>query len=972
MTVRRLICAFALPVALAAVCAFAFFHRSVDLRTSLYDLVGSAADVVPEAVREHSSRLVPVLVSSTNAAAARAAADRLVAFLPTNSCSSVRYRVDAEAFSEFLEICRRNRAGLVSDSDARLLETPEGRARIARAAARRYYSSPVQPLFPPAEDPFCLTDSFVTSLPLSFSLWMPQDGVLTARLGERIYVLIVLELKTCIAGDTDALISFKSALDDAFRKASSTDASFAACGVPLHTAVTAARCKTEIGWLTWFSLAFIALLSVCVFRSLRWIPLLSASLVVSALAGAAALLTFFSSVHVMTLVFGTTVLGLVIDYSFHWLLQAAESRAETLRNLLVSFFTTQVSLLPLALSTLPVLRQTAVFLGTALAAALAYVIVCYPSPGATTVRKKGGVRVPFAFALAALLLATGAAGFFNIVFATDPAAVYRPDASLAETERVFAELSGTADGKRGFLVTDGSDDLEELLSLEETAAAGKIACLSRFMPSLSRRGRIAGNVAKLYEEHAARQKELLALTAIEPPPVPRAWRWSDIPKSAAAFVHGHSLVVPSSPPPASALRRGVRFCRPKSILANVLDDWSNETRSRLLVSLALMFAVLVVFCRARAFLVMLPSLSALFCVAGWLSLAGSGINLFHLLASFLLAGMGVDYTVFLHSGGRAAFKPAFCSLLTSVAGFGALSFVSFPVVNAFGVVLGLGLPMTFLVACATAPKEQSATEHGASPLGMEVLYAVYRVFGLRALHASASCVGLVLWTFSRAVRRASPSPRKIIAFTHSLADKLVVMAGARGLPKVEVDDSADAQAFLKDVASRRGVFVLSSHCGTIEVLAALGECDVTFHAWMEFTRTSVFNAFYMRHAKRTKVVIHPISSFGPETVFEAGDALDGGECLVMAGDRGFGRMRDVAFGDGEIRLPEGAFRFARALAHPVYFVACVAVASCRYRAIVRRLPAGSADEMALAYAAALYETTQAYENQWFKWEGKSE
>ncbi len=89
----------------------------------------------------------------------------------------------------------------------------------------------------------------------------------------------------------------------------------------------------------------------------------------------------------------------------------------------------------------------------------------------------------------------------------------------------------------------------------------------------------------------------------------------------------------------------------------------------------------------------------------------------------------------------------------------------------------------------------------------------------------------------------------------------------------------------------------------------------------------------------------------------------------MAGDRGFGRMRKVAFRGGEIDLPEGAFRFARALAHPVYFAACVAVGPCRYRAIVRRLPGGNADEMARAYAKALEEVVERFPEQWFYWGG---
>lgn len=967
---RRQILSFAVPAVLLAVFSVVQIFRPMDFRSSLYDLAGESA--VPAAVRDHSARLVPIIVSSADAAAARASSERLYRALPTNACSTVRYSFDGEALLRTMDLCRRFRAGLASPRDAALLETADGRARIARAAARRYYSSPVPPLFGPSEDPFCLADGFVTSLPVAFSLWQPRDGVLTAERGGRTHILIVLELKEVISGNTGRLIEFSHALDAAIGSVRTDNVSISACGVPLHTARTAERCRTEINILSWFSLFFIAALSVCVFRSVRWIPLFAASLGGATLSGMLALRIFFPSVHIMTLVFGTTMLGLVIDYSFHWLMQRRGSRAETLRNLLVSFATTEISLIPLMVSSIPVLRQSAVFLSAGLFAALTYVVFGYPAPAGADAPTRPPAKLPLSKMAIALVLVGAACGWSRFKCVTDPAALYRPPPSLAGAERLFAELSGSDDGGRGFIVTAGSDDLETLLSREDSIGLPeRTPRLSRFLPPLGRRRKIAADIEKLYAEHGGRQRELLGTGKLEPPPAPAAWRLEDVPPSAAsAFLRGNSLVVASVPQPEKSLPEGCVFCSPRRDLGEMLSRWSGEVSVLLASALVMMFVALFVIYRMRVFTVMIPSLFALFSVLGGLGLCGLPVTLFHLLACFLLVGMGVDYTVFLHAGGSSAFRPAACSLLTSVAGFGALAFVSFPIVRSFGIVLGVGLPLAFFCACATAPRTGGETERCASPIGLKLLFLVYRLLGLRALYAASACVGFSAWLFSPSVRRASPSPKKVIAFTRSLADKLVVMSRGRRLPTVETDGSADARAFIGDVASRRGVFVLSSHCGTVEVLSALGECEVTFHAWMEFSRTSVFNAFYLKHKRGSKVVIHPVSQFGPETVFAAGDALDAGDCLVMAGDRGFGRMQTVPFRGGEISLPEGAFRFARALEHPVYFVACVATGGCRYRAIIRRLPSGNVRELVGAYARALDEVTREYPEQWFKWEGE--
>ena len=950
--------------------------RPLAVKTSLYDLIGASGRTIPEAVRTQSADLVPIVVSSTNAETAVSAAERLYRHLPTNDCANVRFRFDGSGLGDVLDFYRDARSGLVAEAALPGLATAAGRARVANAAARRFYSSPIPPLFPPELDPFCLLDGFATSLPSSVSGWMPKGGVLRAERDGEAHVLMVLELKPALVGDADALIAFKARLDAGIAAAATPGVRVSACGVPIHTALSAGRCRAEIGWLTVFSFVFIVLLAVFVFRSVRWIPLLALSLGVAALAGGLALALCFRSVHLMTIVFGTTLLGLVIDYSFHWLMQAAGRRPVVIRNLAVSFVTTEISLLPLMIASLPVLCQSAVFLGAGLLAAFLFVLVAYPdsaqaqSAASEETPPARRLSIPFLRTSLVALALAAAFGLCRADFGTNLSALYRPSPELARAERLLAELSGATDATRGILVIDGSESLDDLLEKEESLGLPPdVPRLSRFLPSLKRRRTASADVARLYVEKGARQGELLGIAAPEPPPPPAAWSWATLPSAFRPFVHARSLVVPSAPAPSRALPDGVSFWQPRLLMDAVLAAWADETRLRLAAALALMLVVLLCAFRRRAFGVMFPSVFAMAIVGGLLGLRGESVNLFHLLAGFLLAGMSIDYTVFLHSG-RGTIRPTLCSLLTSLAGFGALAFVSFPVVRAFGFTLGVGLPVSFLAALATAPREPR-TEHGASPLGLEILWLAYRLFGLRALHFLSAAVGLCVWTFSPAVRRASPALRKVVNFTVSLADKLVVMAEGDRLPRVEAEDTPDAKAFLDDVAAKRGVFILCSHCGTIEVLAALGAHEATFHAWMEFARTGVFNRFYLRHSRQRRVVIHPISEFSPETVFQAGDALDAGDCLVMAGDRGFGRMRRVDLADGRsFTLPEGAFRFARALEHPVYFAACVAVGGGRYRAIIRRLPT-EAEAMARRYAETLAEIGAKWPDQWYRWEGES-
>mgnify|MGYP004663383597 CR=1 FL=1 len=373
-SLRRRAVLWGAPVALLALAAGLFVRRPIAVRTSLDDLVGDGVEAIPAAVRAASADLVPVLVGpADDVAQAVAAARAIQARLPSDKL--------VPTAENPLAALATNRYGLAALDDVRLLETSEGRARVAQKALKKFYASPLPPLFPVAEDPFALADGFVRAQMSARANWNVRDGLLTATDGHgATSVVLPLRLRPEIAADADALIVFRAELNAVLSavRAAFPSVSVAACGVPLHTAVTAGNCKREINALSIFSFVFIALLSVFAFRSVRWIPLLAASLAVAALAGAAALLALFSEIHLMTVVFGTTVMGLVIDYSFHWLLADAR-RAAVTRNLAVSWLTTEISLVPLMVSSLPVLRQSAVFLGVGLAAALAYVVGGYPT-----------------------------------------------------------------------------------------------------------------------------------------------------------------------------------------------------------------------------------------------------------------------------------------------------------------------------------------------------------------------------------------------------------------------------------------------------------------------------------------------------------------------------------------------------------------------------------------------------------------
>ena len=126
MTSKGVFAYVAVPLALASACAVLLAMRHVELKTSIYDLVGDVATAIPAAVRDRSSNVVPVIVSSPDLAAARSAAESLAERLSADDCVSVRCRFAGDEMSAILDVFSSRCAGLVSERDASMLSTAEG------------------------------------------------------------------------------------------------------------------------------------------------------------------------------------------------------------------------------------------------------------------------------------------------------------------------------------------------------------------------------------------------------------------------------------------------------------------------------------------------------------------------------------------------------------------------------------------------------------------------------------------------------------------------------------------------------------------------------------------------------------------------------------------------------------------------------------------------------------------------------
>ncbi|MEH6394870.1 MMPL family transporter [Pseudoalteromonas sp.] len=137
-------------------------------------------------------------------------------------------------------------------------------------------------------------------------------------------------------------------------------------GAVFHTSANASQAKYEMTLFGTLSLLALITMIVWVFRSSVALWLASLTVVSAILGGAAVLLAVFAQVHILTLVFAVTLIGIAIDYSFHGMLdlssgeQKGYSRGLKLA-LLLSLLTTSLGYASLYFSPMLLLAQVGVF-----------------------------------------------------------------------------------------------------------------------------------------------------------------------------------------------------------------------------------------------------------------------------------------------------------------------------------------------------------------------------------------------------------------------------------------------------------------------------------------------------------------------------------------------------------------------------------------------------------------------------------
>jgi predicted exporter len=659
-----------------------------------------------------SSRKTLFLVGAPTAAQARTAASQFAGLLRAPKVfKDVQLEVNTGADASAIYLAHRY--GLLSDQHRAWLAAGEGQKLYDEALHGIYGLGGFARPLPVAEDPFNLFGDYLLGQLAGLGAARLQDGVLMVSDPQTTYVLVTAESTQApfsVAAQDQLMPVIESAMA-ATRQQS--DAKILTSGLILHAAAASRSAQREIGIVGSISMIGVLLLVWLTFRSLRPIALSLAALGMGTLAALMVCHYVFGRVHVITLVFGSSLIGVAIDYSTHFLAdQFRNPQGWTPRDavdhvgpgIVVGMVCGVLGYLALMLAPLPGFRQLAVFAGTGLAAACLSVLCWYPLLAkpmrrpdppptlrmASTFDAWLARRNPRLTAVLLLGIATlGAVGLWKLKFVDDIRLLQASPPALLQNEHAVRGLLRSAPDTRFFVVRaktpdavlKAEEDLGQRLELliRRGVLSGYTA-ISRALPSPSRQAENRALLAKAVYSPDGLLPKLMAELGFAPEIVRQQLaafasassalsvdEWLNNPASQpyrglwlGAIGDGYGSIVSLS---------GVRDPAPlKALGAELADaelvdkvDQTSELmgRYRTLVAwlIAGAYALIGLLLGVRYGLRAVPRLLAVPVGAALLSLALFGLlgingSLFNMLALFMVLGLGVDYAVFIREGGR--------------------------------------------------------------------------------------------------------------------------------------------------------------------------------------------------------------------------------------------------------------------------------------------------------------------------------
>ena len=520
--------------------------------------------------------------------------------------------------------------------------------------------------------------------------------------------------------------------------------------------------KREISTIGFGSLLGIVILVIVALRSLRPLLLIVVTLTSGIATGFCVVLALFGEIHLITLVFGASLIGVAVDYAFHYLVcHQSENNFTRIKRIFpaitLGMCSSVIGYLALFTTPFPGLEQMAMFSATGLIAAYLTVVLMLPHvKGANSVSTRllnwcsqllvfsGGRSVRKIWFVLLLMPLVALATLWHSPVAFENIRQFQnKNESLVSQQQQIQNLLRTPEANQFFLVKASSEELllqkleesEEALSrlVSEQIITG-YQSVSEWLPSQKRQRENyqlysqlfssdalqsfseiglfeESELARIRQEFANQQAVLLEVEQWLASPLGKqlGHLWLGQVESdfvAVIAIRGiRQLNALANLNLGSVLESELVFVDKVSTVSNLFQAYKENAALLLLCALGLIFLMLLFRhgIRISAIIISVP-LIAIATTLVLLTVLSIPISLFNTLALFLVLGIGIDYGVFFAESRQpepSLLMAIVLSAITTLLSFGLLSLSETPAIYAFGSTMLFGISLSLLLAPIT-------------------------------------------------------------------------------------------------------------------------------------------------------------------------------------------------------------------------------------------------------------------------------
>lgn len=393
-------CVYHIAVLFLFLLSLIIFRGKIGIDSDLFNLVPKSISMASvkkadEKMMSVTSQNVFVLVANENFSEAKRVAELVYGELKdSNNFDSISLYNDVSAMSEITDFLYEYRSYLIDEKTAdKILASDKGAMDFAMEALSKAYGGfTMLPLDSIDSDPFLLTEyhlqNYLGAVQNAGTAMSVKDGVLASKYEGKWYVMIRGILSSAgakLASKNNAITEIYSVCNS--RTAEADGTTFVFSGTPFHSHESSTSASREISIIATVSMLAVIILLIFIFRSVKPLAFSVASILISIGIAVLATLTVFHKMHVITLVFGTSLIGSCIDYSLHFFTHWAgnnevkssvEIRNHIFSSLLMAIVSTGICFAILLFAPFSILKQMSLFCLTGLVSSFLTTVAVYP------------------------------------------------------------------------------------------------------------------------------------------------------------------------------------------------------------------------------------------------------------------------------------------------------------------------------------------------------------------------------------------------------------------------------------------------------------------------------------------------------------------------------------------------------------------------------------------------------------------